>query len=72
MKKPLTITVRGKHHEWNFDVQADPRYLQEWRDDGLEIYVVENSIPEWVVGLGLTRAWCFLQDCFYFKNPLAR
>lgn len=46
MKKPLTITVRGKQHEWNFEIQADPRYLQEWRDDGLEIYEIENSIPE--------------------------
>ena len=42
-------------------------HLELWRSEGLEIYVVENIIPEFVVKLGLTKIWCKMQDVFNFK-----
>ena len=68
-KKLLSITVRGHSHQWSFEFFGDPRYLDEWRADGLDIVQVENIVPAWVVDLGLTRAWCFAQDVFNFRNP---
>ena len=65
--KLMSVTVKGKNHEWSFNFQGDPKHLEDWREDGLEIDVVENIIPEWIVDLGLTRVWCFLQDLWNFK-----
>jgi hypothetical protein len=59
-----TLTIRGKRHTWNFDIIIDPSNLQEYLADGLEITFTRYVIPEWVVNLGLTRAWCFLKDIF--------
>ena len=71
-KKLFAVTVRGKQYEWNFKFYGNPKYLQDWRDDGLEIYEIENRIPSWIVDTGLARVWCFFQDLFQFKNPLKR
>lgn len=68
-KKLLSIEVKGKSHTWGFDFYGDPKYLQEWRDDGLDIVEIENVIPEWVVDIGLLKPYVFLQDLFNFKNP---
>ncbi len=70
-KKLLIIAVRGNQKTWGFNFYGDPKYIQEWRDDGLEIGEVQNVIPGWIVNIGLTRAWCFFQDVFNFKNPWA-
>ncbi len=64
--KLMSIAVRGKSKEWTFSFYADPRYVEEWRSDGLEIYVIENTVPMWVPS-PLIRAWCFLQDTVNFK-----
>lgn len=73
MKKPYTIEVRGREHTWGFDVQADPAHVEEWRADGVEVLgPTIYSIPEIIVNAGLTRAWCFLYDLFYLRNPLRR
>jgi hypothetical protein len=69
MKREMAVTVRGKQHEWSFHFDGDPKYLQEWRDDGIEVYEIYNSIPMWVADAELTRIWCFVQDCFNFRNP---
>lgn len=68
-KKLMSVEVRGNDRQWGFQFYGDPKYLNEWRADGLEIYEIENTIPTWVVDLGMTRAWCFCQDIFNFKNP---
>lgn len=70
--KLLSIVVRGNMQKWSFEFYGDLKYLPEWRADGLEIDEVCNTIPLWVVNLGLTNVWCFLQDIFNFKNPWSK
>lgn len=67
--KLMSVTVQGKRSSYCFNFYGDPQYLEEWRADGLEIDLIENTIPMWVVDAGLTRAWCFVQDVWNFKNP---
>lgn len=69
MNKLLSVRLHGNRRTWQFEFYGDPKYLAEWRADGLEIYEVCNVIPAWIADLGLTRPWCFLQDVFNFKNP---
>lgn len=70
VKKLLSVTVKGNTSEWSFNFYGDPKYLQEWRNDGLEVYEICNTIPEWIVNLGLLKQYIFLQNLFNFKNPL--
>jgi hypothetical protein len=67
--KLMMVEVRGKEKRWLFKFYGDTAYLADWRGDGLDVEVIENSIPAWVAGLGMARAWCFVQDIFNFKNP---
>ena len=69
MSKHLSITVKGKNRTWCFDILANSKYIQEWLDDGLDIVIIENTIPMFVVDCGLTHAWVFMQDLFNFRNP---
>jgi hypothetical protein len=63
------VDVRGRKSEWGIPTDISREVIEDMRADGLNIIVPENSIPLWVVELGLTRAWCFLQDLWNFKNP---
>ena len=45
MKKLLSVTVRGRDNEYCFTFYGDPRHLESWRADGLEVYEVCNVIP---------------------------
>lgn len=56
------ITVRGRHKTWSFPVKIDPKYLGDYRGDGLIIDEVVNVIPERVQRMGLLRPWCWAQD----------
>ena len=67
MKKLMSVEVTGASKTWSFLFYGDPKYLEEWRNDGLEVDEIINTIPEWVMDLGLTRPWIFLQDIFNFK-----
>lgn len=62
-----SITVKGNNHTWGFEAYVDPKYLDEWRADGLEIYEIENTVPMWVPTWIPIRLWCFLQDAWNFK-----
>lgn len=65
MKRKLSVTVRGKSGAvYGFMFNGDPKYLDEWRADGLEIDEVLNVVPEWAVALGLTRIWCRVWDAW--------
>jgi len=71
-KKLLSIEVKGKEKTWTFNFYGDPRHIEEWRTDGLEVNEIKNSIPEWVVSIGMLKPWCFFQDIFNFKNPFRK
>lgn len=63
------VDVRGKQSEWGIPSDLSREAIDDMRADGVSIIVPENIIPVWVVDLGLTRPWCFLQDLWNFKNP---
>lgn len=66
----LGISVRGKRKTWGFHFYGDPKYIEEWREDGLDVTIIENTIPAWWVDWGFSvRLWCIAQDLFHFKNP---
>lgn len=67
MKRLMSIEVRGKEHEWSFNFYGNPKHLEGWRNDDLEINEIVNTIPEWVVDYGLMGPWIFFQDLFNFK-----
>jgi hypothetical protein len=57
MEKLLYIEVEGKEKKWSFNFMGDPKHLEDWRADGLEVgeivasYDVDkNTLP---VFLGL-------------------
>ena len=64
MKRVFGITVKGNNKTWCFDFDGDPKYLDEWRADGLQVDPVVNIIPKWIVDIGLLKIWCFFQDIF--------
>lgn len=67
MKKLLSVEVKGQEKSWSFEFYGDPKYLDEWRQDGLEINEIVNTIPLWAIDLGLTKIWIFFQDLFNFN-----
>lgn len=64
-----TIHVNGKTSLWGVDWHASQEQIDAMRADGVEVFILENVIPSWVVDSGLTRTWCFFQDIWNFKNP---
>lgn len=63
MNQRFAITVRGKSGAiYSFPFEGDPKYLDEWREEGFEIDEVLNTIPVWAVNLGLLRPWIAVQD----------
>lgn len=65
--KNYSVQVRGKQHTWEFTVSAKPEHAQDWEDDGLIVSEVVNTIPEWVVDLGLLKLWVAGQDFLLFR-----
>lgn len=64
------VEVRGKQSTWLAATYITRKTAQEWREDGLEVHEAVNSIPNWWIDCGLPMGlWCFVQDCFHFKNP---
>lgn len=72
MKMTATISVRGKNHEWAVDWHASQAQIDGMIEDGLDVGIIHNTIPAWVVDVGLTRPWCFVQDAFNFRNPFGK
>lgn len=70
-KKLYHVTVPGNSRKFGIPTYADPRAVEDWRNDGIEVIEPHNIIPEWVADLGplAIRTWCFAQDVFNFKSP---
>lgn len=64
------VHVRGKGSTWCIHTYITKETAQDWRNDGLDVSEILNSIPEWAVNAGIpVRLWFFVQDVFHFKNP---
>lgn len=68
-KKLLYLEIQTTAGLWSFKVLADPKYLDEWRAAGLEMGIIENTIPEWLPVWIPARWFAFAQDLFGFRNP---
>lgn len=69
MKQTFSIEVIGKSgRTFSFNFDGDPQYLQEWRDEGFVVHELLNSIPLWAQQIGLTHAWCAVQDAWRFMR----
>lgn len=65
-----SVIVRGRGHTWCIDTYITKATAQDWRDDGLDVREILNTIPKWWVDAGLSvRLWCFCQDVIHLKNP---
>jgi len=65
--KLMSVEVRGKEKSWSFNFYGNPKHLEEWRNDDLEINEIVNIVPGWAVDVGLMGVWMFFQDLFNFK-----
>jgi hypothetical protein len=61
MKQRMMLFVRGKHHDWGFEFDGHTELLDEWREDGLDIVVLEATIPLWVASPGLAQPYAAVQ-----------
>lgn len=64
-KTLMSITVQGKQKNWSFNFWGNQEFLLGWQNDGLDIVIIENTIPQLVVDLGITKIWCFFQSLLY-------
>jgi hypothetical protein len=68
-KKLYSLEIKGKYKKWSFDVFASEENVKEWKRDGLNLYLVENTVPVYIASLGKypVKIWCFIQDIFNFR-----
>ncbi len=72
MKRRTTLTIRGECHEWCVNSDMSQGQIDAMRKDGVEVGIVYHSVPGWIVACGLMRPWCFFEDVFNFRNPMAK
>ena len=63
------LHVQGKHSSWVVISDMSDKQIESMRADGIEVGIVENSIPAWAVEAGMLRPWIFVQDVWSFRNP---
>jgi hypothetical protein len=63
------VEVRGKERTWCINTDISAETAQAWRDDGLTVNKLENTIPAWLPAFVPVGLWCFVQDVFNFRNP---
>ena len=66
MKRRYAIIVKGNQHTWSFSVWAEPEHVDDWREDGLEVDEIINTVPLWVPA-PLRKWWILAQDIFNFR-----
>lgn len=70
----VSIEVRGKTSSWDVSWDAPQSQIDGMREDGIDVGIIMNTMPEWVVVLGYwpARTWCFFQDIWNLKNPFSK
>lgn len=63
------IHMQGDTSLWGVQSDMTQEQIDAMRDDGIDVGIVGNVVPEWIVNVGLMRPYCFIQDCWNFKNP---
>lgn len=66
------IELRGKTGEWLVTSDMSRAQIDAMREDGIEVGIVENMAPEWIVDIGLLKPWCFVQDVWNLRNPFTK
>ena len=65
MKKHYTVFVTAPDKSiWCLRVKADPSWVVEWREAGLEVHEEGYRIPAWAVRAGLLRPYMFFVDAW--------
>jgi len=65
----VVLSVRGKASEWGLTLPMKWDQITAMREDGIDVGILENTVPAWAVNIGLLKPWCLFQDLFNFKNP---
>ena len=64
-----SIIVRGNEKTWSVDIPYD-RQAEAMMEDGFDVHMTVNTIPEWAVHAGLTHVWCFFEDIWNLPSAL--
>lgn len=73
--KCFVIDIKGRKNTWSVHFEATNEQVKAMLDDGIEISYSLGTVPMWLVNLdipSLTKSFFFLQDLFYFRNPLRK
>ena len=65
----VALEIQGKSIRWAVTADMPAHQIQAMREDGLEVGILVNSMPMWVLNSGLAGPWMFFQDLLNFKNP---
>lgn len=63
------LIIHGRRHHWGITTPLPQATIDAMIEDGIEIDILENTVPFWINEAGLTRPWCFFQDIWNLKNP---
>ena len=66
------VEIRGSSHEWGVQSQMSGDQIEAMRADGIDVFVIENTVPGWIADCGLSHVWCFFQDVWNMRNPFKR
>lgn len=64
--KLYTVKIKGKSNDYYFHVWLGPEFLDEYREDGIELDEVINTVPAWLPAV-LVKPWVAAQDIFNFR-----
>lgn len=67
-----SIEIKGKNKSYAINWYTTDKEIETMREDGIEVYTIENVIPGWIVSSGLTSPFIFFQDIWNFKNPFRK
>ena len=65
----VALEIQGKNIKWAVTADMPEHQIQAMREDGLEVGIIVNSMPMWVLNAGLATPWMFFQDLWNLNNP---